>query len=262
MAIGLQSNQITFIDLTDSRVLNVNIACNLPTTQIHDTSNNTYTPNWSTTPLQLTPQIYLGSTELKAGDTGLTVKWQRQEGTDEPSILVTGEVASSSNVLTVSQNKLSTSASGFITYICTVTYDGIESVARVSFNLTSTGANGVNAITFQLYAPNGYILSKELDSLTLEAFAYDGHTQITTDAEYVWSKQENNEWIILEGQTEKQIIITSEDVLKSNSYKCKMTYKGIAYFATASVQDKNDTYNSVLCISRKLLGAIFFNLLR
>ena len=378
MAIGLQSNQITFIDLTDSRSLNVNIACNLPTTQIHNTSDNTYTPNWAITPLKLTPQIYLGSTELKAGTTGLSIQWRRQEGTDNPSMLVADELVSN-GILTVQQNNLSASASGFLTYICTVAYDGMEAIARVSFNLTSTGSNGVNAyvhikygtsstpsvlldtpsdymgiysgssptpppsyteyhwykikgedgtsvkilgsayyngeltddmigqlvtiysdeeftniinissdfslfdgdayivsgylciyslkddsficagqiqgpqggagITFQLYAPNGYLLSQDLNSLTLETFAYDNNTQITTGAEYVWSKQENNEWVIIENQVDKTLVITKDDILKSKSYKCDMTYNGITYSATATIQDKNDIYNSVLCIS-------------
>lgn len=644
MAIGLQSNQITFIDLTDSRAFNLNVACNLPTAQIYNASNNSYTPNWILTPVQLTPQIYLGSTELKVGAPGLSIQWRRQEGTDSPSILVTGESVSN-GILTVRQNKLETSASGFITYICTATYDGMEAVARVSFNLTSTGINGIdgvnayvhikygtsstpsvlldvpsdymgiysgpsltppvsyteyrwykikgkdgtsvkilgsayyngtltddnvgqtvhiysdeefnnlinittqptlvdgdayiasgylcvysssnnnficaghvqgpqgeagityytwikyadsktsatlydspttipglkyigiaynkltqtpsnnfadyewakfvgedgagakyviingeqvfksanggvsyspsfimltatlyggltnyqwyknntiidgatsstyrvsandfdntatykcvsednhydsitlvklsdgsigdaaslafltnenmvflansdgislgstnvcsvvaytgntkvtpiigdilgipdgvsitvgeevaneipltitvspnktlaaygtmyvpitspvlttlelrwqranapkNSITFQLYAPNGYLLSQDVESLTLETFAYDGDMQITTGMEYVWSKQENNVWTVLDGQTDRNIVITKADVLKSNSYKCDMTYKGVTYSSTATVQDKSDTYSSVLCVS-------------
>ena len=250
MAIGLQSNQVTFIDLTDSRSLNVNIACNLPTTQIYNASDNTYTPNWSITPLQLTPQVYLGSTKLKVEDVGLSIQWKRQEGVDNPTILVTGESVSN-GVLTVQQNTLSTSTSGFLTYICTATYNDMEVVARVSFNLTSQvqGPQGKAGITYQLYAPNGYLLSQDLDSLTLDTFAYDGDTQITIGATYVWSKQENNEWVIIEEQTGTQLIITKDDILKSKSYKCDMTYKGLTYSATATIQDKNDIYNSVLCIS-------------
>ena len=650
MAIGLQSNQITFIDFTDNRAFNVNIACNLPTTQIYDVDKKTYTPSWTKTPLQLTPQIYLGSTELKAGTEGLSIQWRRQDGTNNPSNLATSETPLN-GVLTVSRNNLGVSTSGFLTYICTVTYDGMEAVARLSFNLTSSGSSGndgtnayvhikygtsvtpsvlldspseymgiysgssptpptsyteyrwykikgddgtsvkilgsayyngtltddnigqalniysdeaflsginitthptlidgdayivsgylcvynsqndsficagqvqgpqgepgityytwikyadseisrvlydtptavsglkyigiaynkltqtpsdnyadytwakfvgedgagakyvivngdqvfkstnngtsyspseitltatlygglkgyqwykdnviingatsstyrvsasdltstatykcvseddhydsitlvklsdgaigdaasfafltnenmvflansegmslsstnicnvvaytgntkvtpiigdimgipdgvtvtvgdiianeipltikvdsnvnlptsgiiyipitspistalalkwqradaaKNSITFQLYAPNGYLLSQDLDSLTLETFAYDGDIQITTDATYVWSKQENNEWVIIEEQTGTQLIITKDDILKSKSYKCDMTYGGLTYSATATIQDKNDIYNSVLCISSNTQSA-------
>ena len=255
MKIGLTSNQQTFIDLTDTRVLSVNIACNLPTTQIRDTSNNAYTPDWSATPLTLVPQVYLGSAELQLGTTGLSVQWQRQEGTDNPSNLATdeGELVSD-GVVTVSQNILSTSASGFITYICTATYNDMEAVARVSFNLTSQGQVKAG-ITYQLYAPDGYLLSQDLESLTLETFAYEGNTQITTGAEYAWSKQENGEWIVIEGQTDKKLVITKDEVLKSKSYKCDMTYRGITYSATATVQDRSDIYNSVLCISSNTQSA-------
>lgn len=191
MAIGLRSNEITFIDLTDTRALSVNIACNLPTTQIKDISNNTYTPDWSTTPLILTPQVYLGSAELQLNTSGLSIQWQRQDGVEEPSLLVTGETVSN-GTLTVSQNKLTASTSNFITYICTVTYDGLESVARVSFNLTTSGANGTNGVSAYVHIKYGTSMTPSvlLDTPSEYMGIYSGSssTPPTSYTSYRWFK--------------------------------------------------------------------------
>lgn len=154
MAIGLRSNEITFIDLTDNRSFSINIVCNLPTAQIYDMGSNTCMPNWNTTPLTLMPHFFVGSNEIDIGTTGLTIQWQRQEGTDSPTFLITGESVSN-NILTVSKNNLAESASGFITYICTATYDGLSATAKVSFNLTTSGANGNNGTNAYVHIKYG-----------------------------------------------------------------------------------------------------------
>ena len=140
----LISNQITTIDLTDNRSFSVNISCNLPTTQIHNASTDTYAPDWTTKNLNLVPQIFVGSKELSINTTGVEILWQRQEGTSDPTILTAGEKVSN-KCLVVNKNMLASSTSGFITYICTATYDGMTTTNRMSFNLTSSGTNGANS---------------------------------------------------------------------------------------------------------------------
>lgn len=110
------------------------------------------------------------------------------------------------------------------------------------------GNAGVDAITFQIYAPNGYLLSNSLESLTLQTSAYDGSTAITS-ASYVWSYQENNAWVNISGGTTSSLTLTKDDVIKSKTYRCAMTYKGITYYATATVQDKTDIYDVMICVS-------------
>lgn len=144
MAHFLTSNQITTIDLTDNRSFSIHISCNLPTTQIYDRSADIYTPDWMTQKLTLSPQVFIGSNVVDIDDIGLTIQWQRQEGTNDPTILTTGETVSNKNLI-VNRNILGGSASGFITYICTATYDGMTTSGRMSFNLTSSGTNGTNS---------------------------------------------------------------------------------------------------------------------
>ena len=115
------SGQITIVDLSDSRQLSVYLTSNLPKTQISDQDSSSYNPNWSTSNLKITPNIFLNQTPVALGSSGLTVSFKRRDGSSAEASLTTGETVSG-GVLTVNQNKLSSSASGLITYICYIIY--------------------------------------------------------------------------------------------------------------------------------------------
>lgn len=115
------SGQITIVDLSDSRQLSVYLTSNLPKTQILDQDTSTYTPDWSTTNLTITPNIFLNQTAITLGTTGLTVTYKRRDGSGAESSLTAGESVSN-GVLTVKQNTLSSSSSGLVTYICYISY--------------------------------------------------------------------------------------------------------------------------------------------
>ena len=108
------------------------------------------------------------------------------------------------------------------------------------------GDKGVPAVTFQVYAPNGYLLTKDLTSLTLQTFAYEGSTSITSGATYQWAQYTEDAWENISGATSQTLTVTKNDVEKSKSYKCTMTYKSQQYTSTVTVQDKTDTYDSLL----------------
>lgn len=48
------------------------------------------------------------------------------------------------------------------------------------------GTNGADAVVFQIYSENGYVLSKDVPSITLKTFAYNGDTPIEAGANYQW----------------------------------------------------------------------------
>ena len=56
-------------------------------------------------------------------------------------------------------------------------------------NTGATGASGADAITFQVYSTDGYILSKETPSILLQTFAYNGDMPISAGATYQWYKR-------------------------------------------------------------------------
>lgn len=60
----LTSSQQTFVDITDQRKLSAYITSNLPKSQIEDPNvlPHTYAPDWASTPLTLTPVVFLDQT--------------------------------------------------------------------------------------------------------------------------------------------------------------------------------------------------------
>lgn len=256
MIVGLMSNQQTFIDMTDSQNLSISIAYNLPVVQVKDNSVNpaTYSPSWETTNLVLTPTVFLNSADVTTSVE--SIAWKRQDGGSTPVNLMSGETVSN-GVLTVSTNNLSTSSSGVITYICTATTtDGLTATEKVSFSLIVSGAtstSGNASVTFQLYAPNGYVLSNTIESITLQTVAYVGSTQIQTgEATYRWYEQNDTEWSLIQEGTLSSYIVTRDNVDKFKNYKCDMIYNGNTYTATIMVEDKSDSYSVIICISSNI----------
>ena len=113
----------TIIDLSDGKSLSAYLGSNQPRTQIHDVNANTYQPNWTTTAgkLVITPVVYANHTAIALTNAALSITWKRREGSGSEANLASGETVSG-NVLTVTQNKLSSVSSGLLTYIAYVTY--------------------------------------------------------------------------------------------------------------------------------------------
>lgn len=137
MSRTVTSNAITFIDTLDSRKLYVYISSNLPITQIYNSNTRTYAPDWSTSNLTLTADIYLDSTKISAA----TLKWYKKINGTKTSL------GNSSSSLTIVSNVLSNNP--IITYICEAEYDGIASFSEITFTRVDAGANGTNGINGQ-----------------------------------------------------------------------------------------------------------------
>lgn len=170
------SGQITIVDLSDSRQLSVYLTSNLPKTQILDQDTNTYTPNWATTNLTITPNIFLNQTAIALGTTGLSVSFKRRDGSGAEASLATGETVSN-GVLTVKQNTLSSSSSGLVTYICYISYvdpqtdQTVYTQTDISFSLVK------NAVSAKLASISGEQIFKYNGEGTLV-----GATSITLNA--------------------------------------------------------------------------------
>lgn len=137
----LTSSQQTFVDITDQRKLSAYITSNLPKTQSEDPNvlPHTYAPSWANTHLVLTPVVFLDQTSIALGSSGLTITWKRKDGTSAETAVTSGESVSG-GILTVSQNKLSASSSGMITYICYISYYDSETknTVNISSDITFT----------------------------------------------------------------------------------------------------------------------------
>lgn len=137
----LTSSQQTFVDITDQRKLSAYITSNLPKTQSEDPNvlPHTYAPSWASTNLVLTPVVFLDQTSVALNATGLTITWKRKDGTSAEANLTTGETVTN-GVLKVSQDKLASSSSGMITYICYISYYDSETknTVNISSDITYT----------------------------------------------------------------------------------------------------------------------------
>ena len=137
----------------------------------------------------------------------------------------------------------------------------ISSVLSLSWSKINTGAtgeSGADAVTFQVYSADGYILSNDTPSITLQTFAYIGDTPIEAGATYQWYFKNEEEWFEL---TEEVVIEATDgtstttttpvttsyaeihhtEVSFSCSYMCKMTFNEIEYVGVVTIDDKIDT---------------------
>ena len=175
----ITSQPLTFLDTTDSRKLEVYISSNHPTIQLYDVNDKEYTPDWSTTNLHLSAQVYLDSKDITTEQ--LTIQWYSKINNTET--LMTNNTS-----LTINTNMPDTAP--IITYICKVSYQNINAVSQITFTRTDTGLNGVNgkdgasapAIQAQ-YSIDGKInWTPELDTATHKyiRYSYDGGVNWTT----------------------------------------------------------------------------------
>lgn len=102
------------------------------------------------------------------------------------------------------------------------------------------GTPGADAVTFQVYSSNGYALSINTPTVTLQTFAYVGDVAITAGATYQWYIYNTSGWTAISGATNSYLTITRDDVSFSKSYMCKMTFDDVEYTSVATIDDKND----------------------
>ena len=165
----ISSGKVTFVDLSDKRNLQVHISSNLPTVQIYDSNNNTYTPDWSKTNLILEARVYLDANDIT---NKATFTWNGVGG------------ISSGAKYTIKSNVLSP-ATSIQTYSCEVVYDGLTARSQMDFTRVENGVNGaVGAIL------GSYNTLAELKST--HPTGEKGDTYLVKGELYVWSLDNNN----------------------------------------------------------------------
>ena len=142
----LASGSKTILDLTDGGILSAYLTCNQPKSQVYDVNAQTYSPDWTSSNVVITPNVFLDQTSILLTDSKLTLTWKRREGNGSEAALTTGESVSN-GVLTVNSNKLEGVTSGLLTYVLTVRYqDNVTAMdisvkTDITFTLTKSGAD-------------------------------------------------------------------------------------------------------------------------
>lgn len=180
MATAKAFGSITISDITDVGRLSSYLQSNMPITSVYDPNTNTYTPDWSTNHLVITPVIYFNDTQIVAPKEGLTIVWKRQAGSGSETDLIAGE-STNNGILTVSNNVLSSIQSGLITYIANIEY--VDPDTRVALSTRSV-------MTFSL-TKNSTIV-KDISISGESVFLYNTESTLISSDSITLTAKKNN----------------------------------------------------------------------
>lgn len=148
---------ITLTDITDVGELSIYPKSNLPQSIIYSPDQNSFTPNWGSSTLILTPSIWYAGEQLLTTNNYVNVSWSRREGIGSVTTLTTGETVSDGTLvvnsatipkgsLVVNVNKF-TENSTMLTYIVTVTYQDptlnqtLTAEGEITFSMTKLASS-------------------------------------------------------------------------------------------------------------------------
>ena len=193
------TSDYTISDFNDAISLSGYIGSNLAHSQIYSPDNESYTPDWSSTNLVLTPQLYVTSTtaDVIATAAVTSVKWYLGSETAGNQISTGGSYTLSgtkNHILTVSSNVLD--GLNNIKYICVIDYHDsttnldLKHKMDVTFTKVTSGAGIADAICI---AEEGNIFKNgDIASLKASCDLWRGSTIDTTNVTYKWGVMDSS----------------------------------------------------------------------
>lgn len=184
--------QFTIIDYNDALTLTGYIGSNLAKSQMYNPDNGSYSPDWSSTNLVLTPSLYvIGTTTDQITSSAVTsVKWY--VGSSTTAITTSGSYVLSgtkSHILTVKGNVMAGLPG--IDYRCVITYVDDSTGLSLTHPLTisfSRVVNGGGIVDLLVTTPGGNVFkNSEVATLTAKAELWRGSTVDTTNVTYKWA---------------------------------------------------------------------------
>ena len=184
--------QFTIIDYNDALTLTGYIGSNLAKTQMYNPDNDTYSPNWASTNVVLTPSLYIiGTTTDQITSAAVTsVKWY--VGSSSTAITSSGNYALSgtkSHILTIKGNVMAGQPG--IDYRCVVTYKDPSTGLSITHPLTisfSRVVNGSGITDLLVTTPTGNVFkNNEVATLTARAELWRGSIVDITNVAYKWA---------------------------------------------------------------------------
>ena len=237
------TSDYTISDFNDSISLSGYIGSNLAHTQIYSPDNGSYTPDWSSTNLVLTPQLYVTSTttDVIATAAVTSVTWYANSETSGNKITTGGDYALSgtkNHILTVKNNVLN--GVNQIKFICVIMYHdsttdlNLTHKMDVTFTLVSSGSGIADAICI---AEEGNIFKNgNITSLKASCDLWRGSTVDTTNVSYQWYMMDSsvstdegggvgwkkliNTANMYQGVTTREITVYADAVPNVGTFKC------------------------------------------
>ena len=184
--------QFTIIDYNDALTLTGYIGSNHPKTQMYNPDNGSYSPNWQSSNLVLTPSLYvIGTTTDQITSAAVkSVKWY--QGTSTTAITTGGNYALSgakSHILTVKANIMAGLAG--VDFKCVITYEDASTGLQITHPLTisfSRVVNGGGIVDLLVTTPSGNVFkNSDVATLTAKAELWRGSSVDTTNVGYKWA---------------------------------------------------------------------------
>ena len=266
--------QFTIIDYNDAITLTGYINANQMKTQMYNPDNATYTPDWASTNMVLTPSLFAAGsgTDIIASDAVQSVKWY--DGSSTTAIAASTNYALSgtkSHILTIKKNVLAGLAGK--DYRCVVVYRDPTTNLDLTFTMSITLSrvvNGGGIVDLIVTTPNGNVFKNgDVSTLTAKAELWRGSVIDTTNVTYQWYEIDptvttdqgggvgwrklSNTSNHFSGVTTNTLTIYAVEVDSYSTYKCgakdtdsaSNTYNK-SFMDTASFVDMTDPYQVII----------------
>ncbi len=261
------TSDYTISDFNDAISLSGYISSNLAHTQIYSPDNGSYTPDWSSSNLVLSPQLFVTSstTDVIATPAVTSVTWYKNSETSINEISSTGiyNINSSTHVLTISGNEL-TSANN-VKYICVIEYHdsttGLDLTHKMDVTFTKVSSGSGIAAAVCIATDGNIFKNSTITSLKATCDLYRGSTIDTTNVTYQWYVKDTSAttdtgggigWKKLTnaankfaGVTTRELTIYASEVPQLATFKCVITdtetgANNAKYFDTITFTDLSD----------------------
>ena len=195
---ALATGQFTIVDYNDAQSFSAYISSNRALTQIYNPDNSTYSPNFTSSTLILTPSLFTsanGSTDVITSAAVQSIKWfdGSTEITAGTNYGLNAFVSKSNRPLTIKGNILSGAITAK-TIQCEITYldAHLNQVIPIRASITINRVNNGGGTTIaQITTPNGNIFKNStvpngVPALTAEASLLRASGPDITDNTYAW----------------------------------------------------------------------------
>jgi hypothetical protein len=250
--------QITIMDFNDGVTLTGYISGNHTKNVRYDGNNESYTPNFVSTPLVLTPSLFVagsGTDIMTSGTNVHSVSWKRKANNQTgENNLSAGETVGAAfpKALTVASQPFSAVVFS-VEYICTIVYrdpaTGLDLTYKNAVTIQKV-TEGNNIAIAEITADPGLAFKNALPaSITLGAHLYRGAAKDTTNLTYVWERLVAGVWTVIGGATGATHVVTPSMVASLQQFRVKIgdSVAGDSYTSDpATVLDFNDPIQVVI----------------
>lgn len=238
------SASYTIMDYNDGISLIIKLAANHPESLAYNPSDGTYNPSWATTPLTITPSIYIGgkaSEGDKLADCTEKKWYYRRTGSSTWIAIVSGAngFTITNDILGYSSNNLFSGTYTTVEFKFAFTYTDPTILLPFEYEVVKTFtriSNGTSVVIARAWSTNGEQFKNKTipASLTLQAELIRGSISDILGLSYQWEKFASA-WGNIASATSATLVVVPGDVDGSAQFRCKIT----------DTDSASDTYNEV-----------------